>query len=79
MTSRPTNVSDVDNHGCKVVTSLRCPTCENRFDTEKTTAMPFCSERCRLIDLGKWLNEEQSIPHVPSLDEFEESSLDELP
>jgi endogenous inhibitor of DNA gyrase (YacG/DUF329 family) len=24
--------------------------------------MPFCSERCRLIDLGHWLNEEQGIP-----------------
>jgi endogenous inhibitor of DNA gyrase (YacG/DUF329 family) len=24
--------------------------------------MPFCSERCRLIDLGKWANEEYRIP-----------------
>lgn len=33
--------------------SLRCPTCKNvvlRDDSE----FPFCSERCRLIDLGKW-------------------------
>jgi endogenous inhibitor of DNA gyrase (YacG/DUF329 family) len=31
----------------------RCPTCKkpvNRADTE----FPFCSDRCRLIDLGKW-------------------------
>lgn len=37
----------------KRVQSLRCPTCRNivlRSDPE----FPFCSERCRLIDLGKW-------------------------
>jgi uncharacterized protein len=26
------------------------------------THMPFCSERCQLIDLGRWLSEEISIP-----------------
>ena len=37
----------------KRVTSLRCPTCRKlvlRDDPE----FPFCGERCRLIDLGKW-------------------------
>ncbi len=37
----------------KRVQSLRCPTCKKlvlRTDPE----FPFCSERCRLIDLGKW-------------------------
>ena len=37
----------------KRVRSLRCPTCRKlvlRSDAE----FPFCSERCRLIDLGKW-------------------------
>lgn len=37
----------------KCVRSLRCPTCRKlvmRTDPE----FPFCSERCRLIDLGKW-------------------------
>lgn len=36
--------------------SLRCPTCKKlvlRSDPE----FPFCSERCRLIDLGKWASE----------------------
>lgn len=56
------------------MTSLRCPTCNLLFDIEKTKAMPFCSERCRLVDLGRWLNEEHSVPHVPSLDELEETS-----
>jgi uncharacterized protein len=37
----------------KRVLNLRCPTCKKlvlRTDSE----FPFCSERCRLIDLGKW-------------------------
>ncbi len=40
----------------KRVLSLRCPTCKKlvlRSDTE----FPFCSERCRLIDLGKWASD----------------------
>ena len=31
--------------------------------------MPFCGERCRTIDLGRWLDEEYSLPHVPDPDE----------
>ena len=30
---------------------------------DETDAPPFCSERCRLIDLGRWLDEEVSVPH----------------
>jgi endogenous inhibitor of DNA gyrase (YacG/DUF329 family) len=32
---------------------LRCPTCKQPIKT-KGEDFPFCSERCRLIDLGKW-------------------------
>jgi uncharacterized protein len=28
--------------------------------------MPFCSQRCRLIDLGRWLDEKQGIPFDPA-------------
>jgi uncharacterized protein len=41
---------------------IRCPICRESFDTRKSRALPFCSERCRLIDLGRWLNEEHGIP-----------------
>ena len=51
---------------------LRCPQCGKRFDREQTDAMPFCCKRCRLIDLGGWLNEEHSVPHERELDEYEE-------
>lgn len=41
-----------------------CPRCGKPVFYEKITdvpSFPFCSERCRLIDLGKWLNEEHRI------------------
>ncbi|GIW94939.1 MAG: hypothetical protein KatS3mg110_2980 [Pirellulaceae bacterium] len=41
---------------------LTCPICECTFDSEKSPAMPFCSEKCRLIDLGRWLDERYGIP-----------------
>ena len=49
---------------------IPCPICERTFDTEQSTAMPFCSDRCRQIDLGRWLNEKYSVP-VERLDEEE--------
>jgi endogenous inhibitor of DNA gyrase (YacG/DUF329 family) len=41
---------------------IRCPICERQFDPSTTPAMPFCSERCRQIDLGRWLREVYSVP-----------------
>jgi uncharacterized protein len=33
--------------------ALRCPTCRTLV-TPEDEYFPFCSDRCRLIDLGKW-------------------------
>lgn len=33
--------------------ALRCPTCRTLVAQEDEN-FPFCSDRCRLIDLGKW-------------------------
>ena len=40
---------------------LRCPTCDILVDAARSKNIPFCSERCRLIDLGRWLNEEIAV------------------
>jgi endogenous inhibitor of DNA gyrase (YacG/DUF329 family) len=32
---------------------LRCPICKKAV-TSKEAEFPFCGDRCRLIDLGKW-------------------------
>jgi hypothetical protein len=37
------------------VEPLRCPICKKEVASE-AAAFPFCSERCRLLDLGNWLD-----------------------
>ncbi|MGH7137057.1 MAG: DNA gyrase inhibitor YacG [Pirellulales bacterium] len=41
---------------------VRCPVCGKRFESAESTSMPFCSDRCRRIDLGRWLGESYSVP-----------------
>ncbi len=41
---------------------LHCPICQREFRPEDSTAMPFCSQRCRLLDLGRWLDERYGLP-----------------
>jgi uncharacterized protein len=39
-----------------------CPICDKEADLDETnTYRPFCSKRCRLIDLGQWINESYTI------------------
>ncbi|MGB7345452.1 MAG: DNA gyrase inhibitor YacG [Pirellulaceae bacterium] len=40
-----------------------CSTCGRDFLLDETEAPPFCSQRCRMIDLGRWLDEEIGVPH----------------
>lgn len=43
--------------------SIRCPTCAREIEWHPAFPWrPFCSERCKLIDLGAWLAEERVIP-----------------
>jgi endogenous inhibitor of DNA gyrase (YacG/DUF329 family) len=40
-----------------------CPTCGRLLAWDpRNPYRPFCSERCRLIDLGEWFGEERRIP-----------------
>ncbi len=43
----------------------RCPICEKLFDREQSKWLPFCSPRCKLIDLGRWLEERYGLPYEP--------------
>ena len=46
----------------------KCPICARTFEVgtlDDLPTFPFCSERCRLIDLGRWLGEEYRIPGEP--------------
>jgi endogenous inhibitor of DNA gyrase (YacG/DUF329 family) len=42
-----------------------CPTCRRPVDWANAPYRPFCSERCRLVDLGAWLTERHAIPGEP--------------
>lgn len=44
--------------------SFPCPICE-RPVTAAVAAFPFCSRRCRLIDLGRWIEGEYTIEGRP--------------
>ena len=49
----------------------KCPTCKKAADVDGKY-FPFCSERCRLIDLGRWLDGKYQIP-VEEPDETDET------
>jgi uncharacterized protein len=52
---------------------MACPTCGKAAPPrEQNPAFPFCSERCRMADLGRWLNEEYRIPADESAEREEE-------
>ena len=52
--------------------TLRCPICKAPVDVETATALPFCSPRCREIDLGRWLDERYAVEGVQPPDDEEE-------
>jgi len=43
--------------------TVKCPTCKKQVIwSEEQKFRPFCSERCKLIDLGEWANENHRVP-----------------
>jgi endogenous inhibitor of DNA gyrase (YacG/DUF329 family) len=52
----------------------RCPICRKLTNSETHADFPFCSERCRLHDLGNWASEK----YIISEPAFDESMFDEV-
>ena len=47
----------------KILHLVRCPQCKKSLKWDTTNPYrPFCSERCKLIDLGAWASDEYAIP-----------------
>jgi len=53
---------------------VKCPRCGKEVAFETSPFRPFCSERCKLIDLGKWVSGQYRIPTASPDDEEEGSS-----
>jgi endogenous inhibitor of DNA gyrase (YacG/DUF329 family) len=59
--------------------TVKCPTCTTDVEWTKESAFrPFCSERCKLIDLGAWAAGDhkiagESVPTQPSDDSANDS------
>jgi endogenous inhibitor of DNA gyrase (YacG/DUF329 family) len=52
--------------------TVACPTCQRPVEWSAASEWrPFCSERCKLIDLGAWMSERRSIPgeELPAVNE----------
>lgn len=56
------------------MTTVKCPTCQIPVQWQpENIYRPFCSQRCKLIDLGQWASEEHKLPAQPeTLEEYEQ-------
>jgi endogenous inhibitor of DNA gyrase (YacG/DUF329 family) len=58
----------------------RCPICGKAFEVasiDDLPGFPFCSDRCKLIDLGRWIDGAYAIPAAPRPDTSSEESQPE--
>jgi endogenous inhibitor of DNA gyrase (YacG/DUF329 family) len=60
------------------MTQFTCPTCDKAFDSVESRSLPFCSPRCKQIDLGRWLAEENRVPLRPGFDDEQDDSPSRL-
>lgn len=59
---------------------MSCPTCQKEIEwSTDNPHRPFCSERCRLIDLGAWANEEYQIPESKNASDYSSGNEEEHP
>ena len=59
--------------------TFECPTCRKSFAVarrEDAPFRPFCSERCKLIDLGRWLDGTYAVSEPMKLDDLNPDTSD---
>ncbi len=58
---------------------MHCPTCNKKFDSAKTdvNALPFCTKRCKQVDLGRWLLDDYRIAGPSIAEAKEEENYDD--
>lgn len=69
-----------DEQAMNQPTRMTCPTCGRKFLSDESPTPPFCTSRCQMIDLGRWFNEDISVPHEGEAGEtpveYREDSMD---
>ena len=61
---------------------VNCPQCGSVTEySEKNLHRPFCSERCKMIDLGDWAEEKFSVPseEIPDEEDIEQALREQFP
>jgi endogenous inhibitor of DNA gyrase (YacG/DUF329 family) len=55
---------------------ISCPQCGKKGTwTAENTSRPFCSKRCKLIDLGDWADEKHRVPGDPASPDEDDEAL----
>jgi len=54
--------------------TVKCPKCKVEFNYYSSEYRPFCSKRCKMVDLGNWLEEGYTVPVV----DYEDVDLEEI-
>ncbi len=56
---------------------MKCPTCGKQAEWKDNPYRPFCSERCKLVDLGRWVDEEYRVAGESISKEPKDKTADE--
>lgn len=48
---------------------VKCPECSKEFNYYSSEYRPFCSEKCKMVDLGMWLTENYTVSSTEPLSE----------
>lgn len=59
------------------ITTIKCPQCRKETTLAGNPYRPFCSQRCKMIDLGTWADEGYRIPGEKAPESGDEESGDE--
>ena len=60
--------------------TVKCPTCRRSVEwSDASPYRPFCSDRCRLVDLGAWFSEQRAIPEEAPPEEWDGVSASDAP
>ncbi|POB13972.1 DNA gyrase inhibitor YacG [Halobacteriovorax sp. DA5] len=51
------------------VLKVKCPECSKEFNYYSSEFRPFCSEKCKMVDLGMWLTENYTVASNEPLSE----------